>query len=171
MTENDNIVPEPPTVAPPVVMHLPPPPPQYIPQMNKSGRNTVIVMAILFLIWSLTSLAGLSKLSQIGTQYYYLYLIHTVTLIVAYTAVAVGLFQFRAVARVGAIYLLIFRALTGIPLSYLTLNRLLPTLHMPDDGKKIVLVIMVIGTVFLLTIFGIMIYYLTRPAVKEACNK
>jgi len=172
MTENeDNIVPEPTTVTPPA-MHMPPPPPQlYATQENKSGKNTVIVMAILFLIGALTSLAGLSKLSQISAQYFYLNLAYTIVYAIASAAVAIGLFQFRASARVGAIYLLIFRAAAGIPLSYLALANLPPDLSLHETGKGILMVIMTISTIIVLSVIATMIYFLTRPAVKEACNR
>lgn len=174
MTDNEEIIAaEPANVPSLVVMQIPPPPPQMnASKENKSGRNrTVIVMAVLFILWSLSSFMWLAEPSYLPSTMSTVNKLDSTIFGLAFGVVAAGLFQYNITARIGAIYLLIIRAITIVPLNIFQSIDIVSRRHMSDSYNAGVIGARLIGALFLIVIYCIMIYFLTRPTVKEACNR
>jgi len=169
LTENeDNIATEPNTVAPSVV-HIPPPPPAIVTTNNNSGRIIVIVMAILFFLGALVEAFGIFRSLLKSPISSYINGIDENIFVVANMGVAVGLFKSRLNMQLVAICLLVTRAATVLYLTYMSVIFYMGNTQLPDFDKQVRITGMIEIVAVYLLVCAIMIYFLTRPAVKEVC--
>jgi len=147
--------------------HIPPTPllspEQCVTDSSTRLPASVIIIAILFIIGAVAELSGFFDKTIASPNMRYLNKLDSLVFAFANILTGLGLLQRRAMARVGAMYNLIARYVTEIPLTLWSLKAEHPTTTWSTT------IGVTFTFIFLAIYFAILLFFLNRPAVKEAC--
>lgn len=159
-------------IVPPHAQVPPPPPMSPFVEIQQQATRPISprVIAVLFFLGALVDIGGLDDSKHHGASLHLLSIIICVVFAIALTGVGIGLVQYRSWAPRWAVITLIARFVMMLVYAILAIGKV-RMLVPPELGPNFIPIVLAITFSVILLYFGTLIFFLTRPTVKAACDR